>query len=339
MLKTPKPFNPFFLRFLYILGYFWRRPVYQYTKRHEAVKNTFQNSLTPDLIYKKNEAILPTLASNLNGIKLLTWNIERGYDFDSILNYLKEKDADVICLQEVDWNNGRTKFLDIAKLLAEKLGMVAYFGIEFNELDTPLREAKLEGGGVCGNAILTRLKPLEVYRVELPVLHNWESPPPETRFRLLREKRTGRRFCLCATMQIYGEKVTICNAHFENVNGGVAGRKKSLEELLEKINKKGKVIIAGDMNTLHNKVTRLFNMSKENQNIPESKGKREVLYWKEELLVQNNLIDPFSASDWTFKYFVFKDKLDWILLKDIQIKDFGMDGFNSSDHKPLWVLV
>lgn len=35
-------------------------------------------------------------------IRLLQWNIERGYKLDGIIQELRSIDADVICLQEVD---------------------------------------------------------------------------------------------------------------------------------------------------------------------------------------------------------------------------------------------
>src|SRR5436305_11563405 len=56
-------------------------------------------------------------------LKLVTWNIERGEAYASVLAVLRTLDADVILLQEVDRDCRRTQYRDVAGELATSLGM------------------------------------------------------------------------------------------------------------------------------------------------------------------------------------------------------------------------
>src|SRR5436190_1004001 len=46
-------------------------------------------------------------------LKIITWNIERGQAYDSVLAVLRDLDADVLLLQEVDRDCRRTKYRDV----------------------------------------------------------------------------------------------------------------------------------------------------------------------------------------------------------------------------------
>jgi endonuclease/exonuclease/phosphatase family metal-dependent hydrolase len=86
-------------------------------------------------------------------MRLITYNIHKGiggrdrrYDLDRIIEVLKELDADLACLQEVDRNVRRSRFDDQPALLAEALGHVA----TIDQLVYP------RGEGGYGNLILSR---------------------------------------------------------------------------------------------------------------------------------------------------------------------------------------
>eukprot|EP00878_Enallax_costatus_P042842 GHUV01050338.1.p1 GENE.GHUV01050338.1~~GHUV01050338.1.p1 ORF type:complete len:229 (+),score=28.94 GHUV01050338.1:462-1148(+) len=98
----------------------------------------------------------PTAASAPKPIKLLQWNIERGYQLKRIIQQLREIDADVISLQEVDIGCERSGSQDIGGLIAAALGLNYLFICEFEELRSELRDERSQGGGVHGNAILTK---------------------------------------------------------------------------------------------------------------------------------------------------------------------------------------
>ena len=125
----------------------------------------------------------------------LQWNIERGYQLAGIIEELRSIDADVISLQEVDVGcersggldtgapkcNSRRRLLTLPSpphhaspskppshagaaagvAIAEALHLNYVFLSEFEELHSPLRDARTQGGGVHGNAILTKFDILE----------------------------------------------------------------------------------------------------------------------------------------------------------------------------------
>ncbi|KAI7843360.1 hypothetical protein COHA_003056 [Chlorella ohadii] len=104
-------------------------------------------------------------------IKLLQWNIERGYQLAGIIEELKAIDADIIALQEVDVGCERSGGADTGLAIAEAMGLNYVFLCEFEELHSPLRDARTQGGGVHGNAILTKFDVSEVAVVR----HRWVS--------------------------------------------------------------------------------------------------------------------------------------------------------------------
>lgn len=89
-------------------------------------------------------------------IKLLQWNIERGYQLAGIIEELRRIDADIISLQEVDVGCDRSGGADTGVAIAQALGLNYAFFCEFEELRSPLRDARSQGGGVHGNAILSK---------------------------------------------------------------------------------------------------------------------------------------------------------------------------------------
>lgn len=104
--------------------------------------------------YRPNKSLEPVQA--VKSVRLLQWNIERGYKLEGIIEELRRVDADIIALQEVDIGCERTKSLDIGVTIAQALGLNYVFLSEFEEIRSPLRSPLLQGGGVHGNAILTK---------------------------------------------------------------------------------------------------------------------------------------------------------------------------------------
>jgi len=85
-------------------------------------------------------------------MRLLTYNIHKGYGIDlryrldRIIAVIAAEDADLICLQEVDFNVHRSDYDDQPALLARELGAAA----RLYQLNVPHRE------GGYGNLMLTR---------------------------------------------------------------------------------------------------------------------------------------------------------------------------------------
>src|SRR5262245_38619424 len=69
-----------------------------------------------------------------DSFRVVDWNIERGLQFESIVEFLKKSKADLILLQEVDLNAKRTRHMDVAREIAKALQLNFVFGTEFQEL-------------------------------------------------------------------------------------------------------------------------------------------------------------------------------------------------------------
>lgn len=109
-------------------------------------------------------------------LRVLCWNIERGYLLDAIISQIKSKNPDILLLQEVDNGNERTLNKDCAKEIAIGLGMKYYiYGVEFNEIHSPRRTPILQGGGTHGNAIISRFPIKQPKIISLPIAHDWSS--------------------------------------------------------------------------------------------------------------------------------------------------------------------
>ncbi|EFN58182.1 hypothetical protein CHLNCDRAFT_142016 [Chlorella variabilis] len=79
-------------------------------------------------------------------IKLLQWNIERGYQLAGIIEELRAIDADILSLQEVDVGCERSGSVDTGVAIAEALQLNYVFLSEFEELHSPLRDARTQAG-------------------------------------------------------------------------------------------------------------------------------------------------------------------------------------------------
>ena len=272
----------------------------------------------------------------------MSWNIERGYKPDTLVEYICQINPDIICLQEVDWGNERTSHLDILDYIARQTGMQGAFSPEFFELQTPHRTSKTAGGGVHGNAILSRLHFTSCYRIELPIIFDWENPPPHGERIAKREKRLGSRFALCAEIDCWQGKFTVCSTHLEDKGGQIDGRLSQLQHLIAELSSKTpgkKRIIAGDLNTIGNWLTHAFGITRSSSSKPWYVS--ECQWWKKEVLLNSMYFDPFSCKNWTLRQGIFyREKLDWVLLDNqIQCLGYGIGDFNSSDHRPIWVDV
>lgn len=99
-------------------------------------------------------------------LRVATYNIHIGKDIHNKLNLagtietLRESDADLIGLQEVEKNGPRTHFTDQAKEIATALGM-----------DYRFEHGLKVGPFEFGNVLLSRYPILSVERIELPSKH------------------------------------------------------------------------------------------------------------------------------------------------------------------------
>lgn len=103
-----------------------------------------------------------TLETEKAPFRVLTYNVQHcmgedgKIDYDRISNIINQIDADVVCLQEIDSVNGRTRDDQMA-ILGEKTGMYQYFSKSIDFM-----------GGTYGNGMLSKRKPIGVHRIALP---------------------------------------------------------------------------------------------------------------------------------------------------------------------------
>lgn len=309
----------------------------------------FQKWLDLDRIYIKGGLPEHVGSNNRSTIRIVSWNIDRGNKPARIAETLAGLKPDVACLQEVDWGNRRTGSLDVLQYLAERSGMLGLYGIEFHEVDSPDRPARFDGGGVSGNALLTRLEPVSSFRVELPVCLDWQRGaaadgrlPGALRRRIRREPRIGRRFGIGAEFAIGRHKLVICSVHLEDKFGGVSGRWSQYAAAVTAVDARCSAptvsVIAGDFNTFDCRMARLFSRESNATALGRPAGVTEAAWWKLALLPATGYADPFSPAASTFRIpLVFRAKLDWITTKGGVVRDRGTGPFSSSDHRPIWI--
>jgi endonuclease/exonuclease/phosphatase family metal-dependent hydrolase len=258
-------------------------------------------------------------------LRVAAWNIERGSNFDLIRmafsdpeglakavaernaaveekHRAKEEEivdarpqaehlmnSDVIILNEVDWGMGRTNYRDVAKDLAQALGMSYAYGVEFievdkiylglEELDAPDEKSKEKFKqdvavdrnlykGLHGTAILSRYPIRSAKNIRLKPCYDWYGKEKKDISeiekgkrvaskkvfleRIAREVRHGNRFALVAELEVPdapGGVLTAVAVHLEN-KCKPSCRKDQMEELLPRLQAiQGPVVMGGDLNS------------------------------------------------------------------------------------------
>lgn len=264
-------------------------------------------------------------------MKIVSWNIERGYRPDGICALLSGLEADVYLLTELDRGNRRTGGVDMFALLSERLGMPGRFAQEFEELESVWRRLIPKGGpggGVHGNAVFSRL-PISGYReLRLPTeppLH-WDGGTivPE-----LFEPRRGSRVAQVFELELDGRPVTFLNTHLENWRCGWPLRRRQLEAAMTLLDGRAR-IVAGDFNCLEGILSTWAGGSPVN---------REVRLVRE-FLAERGLRDPWLDTDYTSFNFRTRAKLDWLCLSaGLEVVEKRNLRTELSDHNCLSVRV
>ncbi|KAG0164612.1 hypothetical protein DFQ28_010066 [Apophysomyces sp. BC1034] len=191
-----------------------------------------------------------------SSLKILQWNVERNYESEAIIATLKELDPDIAILQEIDINCKRSQNRNHMQELCQKLRVKGGFVCEFLELDSPRRRQCDEGGGIHGNAILSK------YDVDFRVLnHHYQGYDWDCDGDKLREPRKGRRYTLIGIVQAPHLPPLRCYSVHLEVFTGIIGRVSSFSEIFEDAaihaNDTPHQIIFGDLNTMGHSIARL----------------------------------------------------------------------------------
>eukprot|EP00191_Tetraselmis_sp_GSL018_P006706 CAMPEP_0177619136 /NCGR_PEP_ID=MMETSP0419_2-20121207/26069_1 /TAXON_ID=582737 /ORGANISM="Tetraselmis sp., Strain GSL018" /LENGTH=454 /DNA_ID=CAMNT_0019118323 /DNA_START=325 /DNA_END=1690 /DNA_ORIENTATION=- len=229
-------------------------------------------------------------------LKILQWNIERGYKLEGIIAELKKVDADVLALQEIDVGCARSDWEDTGERIAKELRMNYAFVCEFEELYSPLRSARSQGGGVHGNAILSRFDMSNVEAIEhrhQPV--DWDDDAVST---ALQEPRRGRRLSLVADVHTPQGTLVVFSAHLE-VFTGIIGRLHQFSDLLrcskERLSRGLSCqAIMGDLNTLGHGIARISPQHCNDSLRWRTLGYSEGQFWVDHVL---SVRDPLHGRD------------------------------------------
>ncbi|HVN19763.1 MAG TPA: endonuclease/exonuclease/phosphatase family protein [Dongiaceae bacterium] len=188
----------------------------------------------------------PCVSAQRPELQVVSWNVARGIQTDGIRKFLLRANADLILLQECDRNSRRTGYENVAKDLAQKLGMNYVFGVEFQELGQGSHASPAHHG----QATLSRW-PLSDPRIlrfrrQSRYWHpRWWIPPLP-----VFQRRIGGRMALVTRVALGGRSILTYNVHLESRNGD-EHRHAQLAELLEdsrQYDVDGVVVAAGDFN-------------------------------------------------------------------------------------------
>ncbi len=162
-------------------------------------------------------------------LRVMTYNIHHGegvdgkVDIDRIAKVIRDANADVVALQEVDRGVERTKKIDIMMLLADKTGMAYAFGknIDFQ-------------GGDYGNGVLTKFPILEERNLHYVMIRPGEQ-----------------RGLLQLVLDVRGQEVVVMNTHIDYRQDD-AERVLNVAEIRDSVKryKPRPVIICGDFNDI-----------------------------------------------------------------------------------------
>jgi endonuclease/exonuclease/phosphatase family metal-dependent hydrolase len=179
-------------------------------------------------------------------IRVVNWNIERGLQLPKIVKFLKDAEADLILLQELDLDAHRTGHLDISRELARSLRLNYVFGKEFVELSEGSRSSPAyHGSATFSPWPLTGGRAIRFRYQSSFWKPRWYLPHIE-----LFQRRLGGRLALASEAVVYGRRIVTYNLHLES-RGTDALRLLQLQQTVEDARREAgtsQVIICGDLN-------------------------------------------------------------------------------------------
>jgi endonuclease/exonuclease/phosphatase family metal-dependent hydrolase len=249
------------------------------------------------------------MATGPDDLKIVTWNIERGSAYHSILNALQTLNADIVLLQEVDRNCRRTDYRDVSKDLAEALHMNWVAAGEFQEIG----EARGGGSAITGQAILSKfpIDNAEVLRFTSQNRWRWSVNPVQP--------RRGGRIALRAETG----GMVIYNTHIES-GGNEKLQHRQIEEIIadQSRDQAGQhpVLIGGDFNNGPILRSAMFG-------------------YLSAAAFADALGEPRGRGPTSFGQ---QHPIDWLFVKNMQAisgRVVGMKGPPASDHYPVAAVL
>ena len=193
-----------------------------------------------------NFAVPSWLLGPPDSVRVVDWNIDRGLKLRGVIEFLDNAKADIIFLQEADLNARRTRHINVAREIAQKLQMNYVFGREFQELT----QGSKASPAYHGQATLSRW-PLSNSRIiRFREQSSFWRPhwflPDVAPF----QERLGGRLALVSEVNIAGKTVVTYNLHLES-RGDDLLRRSQLEEALDdaqRYTSNSPILFTGDFN-------------------------------------------------------------------------------------------
>lgn len=179
-------------------------------------------------------------------IRVVDWNIDRGENFEGILNFLERAKADIVLLQEVDWRSRRTKFRNVADEIAKALKLNFVWGREFQELVQGSSELPAYQGQATFSRWAIRSPRIIRFQHQSGFWHPHWFVPHVAPFQV----RVGGRISLACELDLGSQKLAAYNLHLESRNTDRL-RVTQLKEVLadtSRYSSRNPVLMAGDFN-------------------------------------------------------------------------------------------
>ena len=165
-----------------------------------------------------NEIIAESFAPNQwlslprSSIRIVDWNIDRGFQLALIIEFLREANADILLLQEVDINARRTKRLNVAREIARKLRLNYVFAREFVELTQGSKASPAyHGQATLSRWTISHPRVIHFHQQSDFWKERWFKPNLESF-----QQRLGGRIALASEIEGAGVPIVCYNLHLES---------------------------------------------------------------------------------------------------------------------------
>jgi endonuclease/exonuclease/phosphatase family metal-dependent hydrolase len=198
---------------------------------------------TPEILSGEYAPSKPSIPKT---IRIVDWNIDRGLNFDGILNFLRGANADVVLLQEVDLHDRRTKLRNVADEIAKALKLNYVWGREFQELVQGASSSPAYQGQATFSRWAIRNPRILRFQHQSGFWHQHWFVPHVAPFQV----RVGGRIALACDLDLGTQKLVTYNLHLESRNTDRL-RVTQLKEMLADVsryNSRSPILMAGDFN-------------------------------------------------------------------------------------------
>lgn len=269
---------------------------------------------TKELI-AENFAPSQWLAWPPSSLRVVDWNIDRGLQLRSIIEFLGDAKADISILQEVDINARRTHRVNVAQEIARKLRLNYVFGREFVELT----QGSATNPAYHGQATLSRWRIANSRLIRFQRQSDFWKPrwylPKMEAF----QERLGGRIALLSEIDTSGVSIITYNLHLES-RANDELRLAQLDEVLNDARAyetRRLTIIAGDLNLDASKLTAA-------QAIAGERFIHAVPTARVATTPPRHLLEPGRHIDWAFVRGLLQIEKGWV-----------HNAIKASDHYPI----